>query len=208
MTVDPDYFEQCLEGDHPWCHEVLKKMETKRPFAARETSETITPRMQHLVQSLEIDAGAGPMRKLRFQSKVLELLALQIEQFSIPHKNESIGLNNVDQQKLYDLKKYLDQHFQEDLSLTRLGRICCLNEFKIKKGFKQLFGETVMGYVRKLRMEHAARLLLDTTLSIEEISMELQYQHAHHFSTAFKEYTGYLPSTYRTASPRFKDGMK
>jgi len=136
------------------------------------------------------------MRNLMIQSKVLELLAWQVAQFRGPERVERISAADID--KLHQLKKFLDIHFLEEHSLAELSRICLLNEFKVKKGFKEMFGTTVFGYLRKLRMDHAEQLLLDASRSVEEVSDLLGYEHAQHFSTAFKKYRGVNPSTLKS----------
>ena len=136
------------------------------------------------------------MRNLLIQSKVLELLAMQIGQFRGPERVDSISAADTD--KLHQLKYFLDTHFLEEYSLAELSRICLLNEFKVKKGFKELFGTTVFGYLRQLRMDYAEQLLLDASRSVEEVSDLLGYEHAQHFSIAFKKYRGVNPSTIKT----------
>jgi AraC family transcriptional activator of pyochelin receptor len=93
--------------------------------------------------------------------------------------------------------------------LTQLSRICVLNEFKLKKGFKLLFGTTIFHYLREKRMEYARKLLLDCSLSVEEVAHKLGYEHAHHFSTAFKKFYKTCPSSFKIGKyatmHRFRD---
>jgi AraC family transcriptional activator of pyochelin receptor len=85
----------------------------------------------------------------------------------------------------------------EDLSLAQISRHCTQNEFKVKRGFKQLFGTTVFGYVRKKRMDQAAFLLKRRGYTVNEVADILGYEQPHNFSVAFKNYTGTYPSTVR-----------
>ena len=117
-------------------------------------------------------------------------------QFRGPERADTISAADTD--KFHQLKYFLDTHFLEEYSLAELSRICLLNEFKVKKGFKELFGTTVFGYLRKLRMDYADRLLLDASRSVEEVSDLLGYEHAQHFSIAFKKYRGVNPSTIKS----------
>jgi AraC-like DNA-binding protein len=96
--------------------------------------------------------------------------------------------------KLYALRNHLEQHFLDEMSLPQLARICTLNEFKLKKGFRQLFGTTVFGFIQQLRMEYSGKLLRDTRTSIAETASIAGYQHAHHFSSAFKKHFGVTPT--------------
>lgn len=197
LTVDAAYFTQCLEPGNAWSDAVLNKITGNRPFAASKQSLAVTPAMQHIIQRLQTDKRQGPMKILLTQSRILELLALQVEQLSTGKKERS-AFSDDDLQRLYALKEYIAVHFLDDgLSLTALSRTACLNEFKLKKGFKSAFGETVFGYVRRLRMDYAANLLHDTTQTVDEVADVLGYEHAHHFAKAFKDYSGYAPTAYR-----------
>lgn len=199
LTVDTVYFSQCLQPGNVWSDAVLHKINCRRPFAASEQSPVITPRMGHLIQCLQTDKRQGPVKTLLTQSRVLELLALQLEQLSADKKETNV-LNEDDLQRLHVLKAYIDVHFLDELSLTGLSRSACLNEFKLKKGFKSAFGETVFGYVRRLRMEYAAKLLHDTRQTVDEVADALGYEHAHHFTKAFKAYSGFTPTAYRLSA--------
>ncbi len=197
IEVDKQYYLQCLHNGDAWSENLIGKVEQELPLSASEVSLIITPRMRQLIQSIKEDKGTGPMKMLLFQSRLFELLALQVEQFSDMSRKEQQRPGADDMQKLYLLKEYIDRHFLSDLSLSGLSRACCLNEFKLKKGFKAEFGETVFGYVRKLRMQYAGRLLRDTSYSIDEVAATLGYEHAHHFSKAFENFTGCLPSHFK-----------
>lgn len=102
------------------------------------------------------------------------------------------AIHPADLQKLFFLKGWLDIHYLEKLSLPDLARRCLLNEFKLKKGFRQAYGTTVFGYIRQLRMDHASQLLR-TGCPVTEAAFALGYEHPQHFSTAYKKYTGYQP---------------
>jgi AraC-like DNA-binding protein len=68
-----------------------------------------------------------------------------------------------------------------------------LNDFKLKKGFKELFGTTVFSYLNELKMDYAKRLILDEKKTIYEVAMTLGYSEPHHFYAAFKRRFGYSP---------------
>ncbi|MDY0263980.1 MAG: AraC family transcriptional regulator [Sulfurospirillum cavolei] len=79
-------------------------------------------------------------------------------------------------------------------SLKVLARQCALNEFKLKQGFKELFGTTVYGFVHAKRLEKAKELLEKQEISVQEAALHVGYQSLSHFSKAFKECYGIFPS--------------
>lgn len=196
ISLDKTFFADVIGCDDHWSERVQKNLLYNRPFSGITGTANTTPLMQSLIREVKQCREAGAIRNLMVQSKVLELLALQIEQFRGPQRVDCISA--ADTEKLHQLKYFLDTHFLEEFSLAELSRVCLLNEFKVKKGFKELFGTTVFGYLRKMRMDYAEQLLLDASRSVEEVSDLLGYEHAQHFSIAFKKYRGVNPSTIKS----------
>lgn len=195
VALDRRYFCDLIGSDSPWSEMIQQKMERNEDFIASEKFLTTTPQMQMLINAIR-NMQSGPMSRLMTQSMIFELLAHQLEQITSLHRKvkptKEIHLNDVE--KLHAVKHYIDHHFLDDLTLTSLSRESMLNEFKLKKGFKTLFGSSVIHYVRQLRMQHARTLLRDHRLTVEEVSSRVGYLYPNHFAVAFKKHFGILPS--------------
>ncbi|SKC06002.1 AraC-type DNA-binding protein [Dyadobacter psychrophilus] len=197
ISFTKTFFADIIGCDDAWSEKVLSNLFFNRPFSGVAGTLEITPQMLLLIKRIRDCSATGPFRNLMIQSATLELLGHQINQFRSPKPvyNE-IKADEAD--KLHELRSYLDAHFLDELSLSQLSRVCGLNDFKVKKGFKLLFGTTVFNYLRKKRMEYAENLLLNCSLSVEEVAHILGYEHAHHFSAAFKKHNNASPSKYKS----------
>lgn len=201
ISLGRKYFSDLIGCDDRWSERAQNAMMREMPFAGKQRNLEVTPYMAKLIQDIK-QCGQpgcgqpGAMRNLLVQSKILELLALQLGQLEEPVGNSSLNATEIG--RLRELKTYIDSNFLEDFTLLQLTRICLLNEFKLKKGFKELFGTTIFAYLRKLKMDFAARLLRDSAQSVEAIAEMLGYEHPQHFSTAFKHYYGLSPSAFRS----------
>jgi AraC-like DNA-binding protein len=195
IALDKKYFCDLIGSDSHWSERVQRKMERDEDFIASEKFLTTTPQMQMLIHSIR-NMQSGPISRLATQSLIFELLACQLEQITSRHhemkSTKQINLNDI--VKLHSLKQFIDQHFLDDLTLTSLSRESMLNEFKLKKGFKALFGSSVIHYVRQLRMQHARTLLRDNRMTVEEVASRVGYLYPNHFAVAFKKHFGILPS--------------
>lgn len=101
----------------------------------------------------------------------------------------------ADAARLQAVKDYLRESFLcPELSLDQLCRKFGLNEFKLKKGFKQLFGSTVFGYVQEMKMKTARFFLAEKQMNVNQVADYLGYSAPNHFSTAFKKMYGFTPS--------------
>ncbi|WP_420147680.1 helix-turn-helix transcriptional regulator [Spirosoma sp.] len=196
ISLDKHFFTSLIGQNDHWSEQLTSDLYSERACSAIAGTQTITPQMLYLIEDIRNCSVQGPMRNLLIQSRVLELLALEIQQFTTsPLSDEALRPDEAE--KLHKLRTYLEANFLSELSLAQLSRVCLLNEFKVKKGFRQLFGTTVFSYVRKLRMDYASRLLRNYNVSIDDVADKLGYEHAQHFSIAFKKYVGITPSQYQ-----------
>ncbi|GAB4049906.1 helix-turn-helix transcriptional regulator [Spirosoma litoris] len=92
------------------------------------------------------------------------------------------------------MKTLLDRSPLDTYSLLQLARFVGLNDYKLKKGFREVVGHTVFGYFNDLRMPYAHQLVCDSSFTIGDVATKLGYSETHHFSSAFKRKFGYLPS--------------
>lgn len=82
-------------------------------------------------------------------------------------------------------------------SIPELSRKVMLNEYKLKSGFRELYGKTIYAYIRELRMRNARELLENRDLSIGQIASEVGYVNTSHFARAFRKTYGINPSDLR-----------
>jgi AraC-like DNA-binding protein len=194
LSLKPDRLQHYLDPNEALGGSLLQKLDKKEPFAASPQPLSISPGMQAIVADMRHCSLQGHTRKLYLEAKVSELLCLLLDAYS----SFSLPINKLpktaDVEKLYALREYLHRYYlQPDLSLAGLCREFGLNEFVLKKGFKQLFDTTVFGYIQRLRMEHARLLMLEGGLTVAEAADALGYANPQHFSSAFKKLWGDSP---------------
>lgn len=160
----------------------------------------MTASMQVIVSQILTYSSHSPTRLLFLESKALELIALQLEQSILaPCEKERIySLSSAEIEQLYEARNIVTENMLQPLSLSEIARRTGLNEFKLKRGFRQLFGTTVFGFLRQIRMEHARLLLEDGCMNVKEISWAVGYNDPGRFSDAFKRQYGLRPSALLT----------
>lgn len=100
---------------------------------------------------------------------------------NIVHKEENTLLKNL-------------QFLHSTNNLAReLGITVC----KLQEGFKEILGDTVYEYTKKLRIEKSKILLEKIGMLIIPIANELRYENPSEFSSVFKSYMNMTPSEYR-----------
>jgi two-component system, response regulator YesN len=95
---------------------------------------------------------------------------------------------------------YLDQHYAEDICLNDVARYCNVSYNHLSFLFKKETGENIIGYLNKLRIYHAARLILFGSMPISSICVSVGFNGYNHFFTTFRTITGMTPSEFRKST--------
>lgn len=136
------------------------------------------------------------LKKLFLLSKSIELLVLCAEAYENTQQEQFVK-NKADKEKLIAVRDLINERVQDPPNLTQIARIVGLNEYKLKRGFKEVFNNTVFGYLSEQRLHLAHRYLQDTRKTAAEISYELGYATPQHFSNAFRKKFGFTPASVR-----------
>ena len=151
-------------------------------------------RMEHCIDQIIHCKYSPALKKIYLRSKAMELLVLMADAFS---KTPAITntIKNTDKEKLFYAREFLQHHYAEDISIASLARTCGLNEFKLKKGFRELFNTSVVDFLINHRLEQAHQQLRNSSGSIQEIAYQTGYSSPEYFSRAFKKKYGINPAT-------------
>lgn len=96
------------------------------------------------------------------------------------------------------IKKYLDEHYQEKISLDQIAANMYLSPVYISKLFKSETGDTPINYLIGLRMEKAREILDESPeSSIQSVASAVGYEDVYHFSKLFKKHYGKSPLHYK-----------
>ncbi|MFK7922345.1 MAG: helix-turn-helix transcriptional regulator [Bacteroidia bacterium] len=154
--------------------------------------------MERCIRDIQHSPYRARLQEVFLLSKSLELLVLQVEAFeAYRSRNAQFIRSAADKKKLQTAKEIVRQRLQNPLSLSELAQAVGINEYKLKKGFKEQFGTTVFAYLAQIRLENACILLRDTQQHIKEIAYELGYSSPQHFQRVFKQQFGVTPGQYR-----------
>jgi len=139
------------------------------------------------------------IKPVRFEVLALTLAHLREDIFEHIYKtNQEKAENNENQSPLIDrMIAYIDEHYNEDLSLSKLSNLFKMNSDYISCYFKKKKGLHFSDYVNSRRVYYAKRLLKTTDLNIDEISDRVGFSNYRYFSKVFQQYIGIPPSQYR-----------
>jgi AraC-like DNA-binding protein len=134
--------------------------------------------------------------KIYYQGKVLELLSLYFSDKK-PDTESCPFLNDEETvRKIKFAKGHLLKNIETPPSLKELAKASGLNEYQLKVGFKEIYGDTVFGFLLSHRLDHARVLLDAAKLQVNEVAYQIGYSNPSHFIAAFKKKFGITPKKY------------
>ena len=93
------------------------------------------------------------------------------------------------------VKKYIDNHFCEDISLQSVADAVALSPVYLSRYFKKNIGENFSDYILKLRMEKASEMLLSNK-NVNDVSVACGFNNPGYFTRVFKNYFNCTPKEY------------
>jgi AraC family transcriptional regulator len=160
------------------------------------TSITLNYKTVHVLQNILNHTYTGSFENIYFNAQTQMLLLYSFESLG---GESTIGFSckflatETEREKIIKARDILLQQIGEPLTIKALSRKVAMNECYLKKGFKELFGQTIFDFYQSQRMEHAKYLLYSKGLTVTDVSELLGYSSISHFSTAFKKLTGIKP---------------
>ena len=196
INYNTDFFIEIAQNGNESLKRLAEKVINKENAILSPEWKTNNFKIQSVINEIIHCPYSEGLKDLFLLSKSIELLVLQAELYE--HQgNKSYIKDDNDRKKLLDAKELLTARIDNPPTLSELSKLVSLNEYKLKKGFKELNGTTVFGYIKHIRMNLAKTLLLETTKTAKEIAYETGYGSPQHFSKAFKEQFGIAPNSIR-----------
>ncbi|CAM3164361.1 helix-turn-helix domain-containing protein [Paenibacillus taichungensis] len=97
---------------------------------------------------------------------------------------------------------YIEQHYNEDLTVEQLAEMAGMVRWKYSKLFKAIAGKKPTDYITELRVKHAKRMLISSTEPLREISRQVGFKDEYYFSRRFQQLTGSPPREYANTQLR------
>ena len=137
------------------------------------------------------------IKKIYFNGKVLELLSILYNtsnEFDLDQCPFLADDKNI--AKIKRAKEIILQSIDNPPGLNELATKVEIPLKNLKTGFKQVYGNTVYGFLSEYKMTKASQMLSSKNYNVNEVSQHLGYSSASHFINAFKKRFGITPKKY------------
>lgn len=177
--------------------EFLNKENIGKKFYA---NRPLPPLLMVTLNQLLIHSVSGPAKGIFEKAKAYEILALFLNKGEDKDVEQCPFLNdeeNVERVRL--AKKVLIEKMATPPSLKDLSREVGLNEYRLKEGFKNIYGKTVFQFLNDYRLDVARQILDKGGAKVNDAAYHIGYTNPSHFIAAFKKKFGITPKKYLTA---------
>jgi AraC-like DNA-binding protein len=139
--------------------------------------------------------GESPMTALSAQMSAIGLLQEALAEAVPPSDHYAASHLDVGTiARARAARQFMLAHVTAPLSLSDIARATGMSVSTLQRAFRQCYGVSVMGFLRRQRLDHARRRLERDGLSVAEAAAEAGYRTAANFTTAFRRAFGYPPS--------------
>jgi AraC-like DNA-binding protein len=199
IELSRDYLVRQLEPCVDFLQPAIRNWLSGKPSSSVGEVDTMTSQQQTLFTGLRQPPVAPSAYALWYQAKALEILSQVAfpsiaaeELFCQRHKR-------VSRERVERAALLLQAGLVEPPDIEELGAQVGCSPFYLSRIFSREMGMTIPQYVRELRMESAAQLLLEGRHNVTEAAMAVGYSSLSHFSKAFCQSIGCCPVLFPSA---------
>ncbi|KAA6439307.1 helix-turn-helix transcriptional regulator [Dyadobacter flavalbus] len=161
--------------------------------------EMIFPALQIIIDQL-VSETIDDMFALFFRRvKSEELICRLLMALEKRDENHLYALNGQDIQTIYRIKEQMLERPEVTPVISELAKSARMSPTKLKRLFRQIFGNSIYSYYQAFRINEAARLLKAEGLSVSEAGYQLGFTNLSHFSRIFEKHIGVKPKKFSTA---------
>jgi len=192
IEVDADYLNELFDSTDksPILQSLLQNVQ---PLLFEQM---IYPSLQKIVDEIVTESVGQTFELFFLRIKAEELICRLLMELVKRDEKHLYALNSHDIQILYKVKEQMLEHLETPPVIKELAFCANMSPSKLKRLFKQIFGNSIFSYYQEFRMKEATRLLKEKKFSISDVGYQLGFTNLSHFSRVFKEHIGMNPKQY------------
>lgn len=192
IEVDADYLSKIL-GDSVKSPIVQSLLLNKQPLLFEQI---IYPSLQHVIDEIVTEQIDDTFKIFFLKIKAEELICRLLIELQKRDEKTVYPLNAEDIQTMYRIRDLILKQLDVPPTINGLSIQANMSPTKLKRQFKQIFGDSIFSYYQAFRIKEAARLLKEESLSVSDVGFTLGFTNLSHFSRVFNEHMGMNPKQY------------
>ena len=172
----------------------LKSSIMKNPVMKIENEENVFGQFFQLLQNI----AASPRQEFKIESARHLTLSMFYGYSHLKHEVNEVKSTNSRQEEIFTkFTELLERHHKKEREIAFYADKMCMTSKHLSQVIKDYTGKTALGLIEEYVISEAKSMLLSTTMSIQQISDELNFPSQSVFGKYFKRVAGISPSEYR-----------
>ena len=172
----------------------LKSSIMKNPVMKIENEENVFGQFFQLLQNI----AASPRQEFKIESARHLTLSMFYGYSHLKHEVNEVKSTNSRQEEIFTkFTELLERHHKKEREIAFYADKMCMTSKHLSQVIKDYTGKTALGIIEEYVISEAKSMLLSTTMSIQQISDELNFPSQSVFGKYFKRVAGISPSEYR-----------
>lgn len=190
-----DYLKRIFGNAYKGVNEdFVRALKSDTPFLMWGKSKTICPELHVIIEEIIECKIEGPIKKVYLESKVAEILTILFQRLKDRLNSPIQSIGREDYQKILNAEAIIKENIKNPPTILQLSLLTGINQFKLKRNFKLVFGTPIFSYLTAIRMKKAKKLIAEKGFTVAEAAYEIGYKNPQHFSAAFKRKYSFLPN--------------
>ena len=192
IEVDADYLGSLF--DVPERSPVLQSLlQNTQPLLFEQV---VYPFLQKIVDDLLTVPVNETFQLFFLRVKAEELICRLLMELDKREEKQLYPLAPSDIEIVYKVREKILEYLDTPPMINELAAYAAMSPTKLKRVFRQIFGDSIFSYYQAYRMLEAARLLKEKKISVTEAGYRLGFTNLSHFSRVFTEHIGMKPKQY------------
>lgn len=158
--------------------------------------QVVYPSLQQVVDEMVAKPVDDVFQLFFLRIKAEELICRLLMELKKRDEKHLYPLNSHDIQTIYKIREQMLEHLDAPPVIEELAACAGMSPTKLKRLFRQIFGNSIFSYYQEFRMREAARLLKEEKLSVSHAGYQLGFTNLSHFSRVFVAHIGMKPKQY------------
>ena len=172
----------------------LKSSIMKNPVMKIENEENVFGQFFQLLQNI----AASPRQEFKIESARHLTLSMFYGYSHLKHEVNEVKSTNSRQEEIFTkFTELLERHHKKEREIAFYADKMCITSKHLSQVIKDYTGKTALSIIEEYVISEAKSMLLSTTMSIQQISDELNFPSQSVFGKYFKRVAGISPSEYR-----------
>jgi len=159
--------------------------------------EAMTRDMERTLKQLSQINETTPLPALLYQTRAQELIYFLFARLLSRKTGVALSIDQEDVNKIYQVRASILADLSSPPKLSDLARHIGMSSTKMKQLFRQIFGDSIYNYFQVERMNEAAQLLRD--FSVSQVGYRIGFSNLSHFTRLFEKHHQMKPKRYKDA---------